>query len=236
MASTLRRRVPWSSSTASESTPLLESGEAIELAEVGGFASVAEADAALLSTPAAPIAVAVAVLGGLGFGAYEIYEHYKEKRPKLKLNKVLREYNKAEQNNFKYSDESIKENKENFVPLEHQHKQVDIVPLEDQHTDLTVPPYKYLGPGNPLDKGEPYNEIDADAKQHDTEYSIAETEDQVYESDQNFLKKASDHLVEGINNKESPSNIVGAALGLVGIGAKHGIEKTVGVQYPRNMG
>ena len=173
------------------------------------------------------------MLGGLGFGAYEIYEHFKPKRPKLKLNKVVREYKKAEDKNFKItSDKSV----DNLVPLEHQHGEINTVPLENQHTDLTIPPYKYLGPGNSLNKGTPYNEIDADAKEHDIAYSTATHENDVFKSDKEFLQKASDHLVEGINLNESPSNVIGAALGLTGIGTKHAVEKQTGVQYPRNMG
>ena len=36
--------------------------------------------------------------------------------------------------------------------------------------DLSLPGYKYLGPGNPLDKGIPNNESDAVAEKHDYAY------------------------------------------------------------------
>lgn len=36
--------------------------------------------------------------------------------------------------------------------------------------DLTLPGYNYLGPGNPLDKGEPTNQSDYVAQDHDHEY------------------------------------------------------------------
>ncbi|CAH2088624.1 unnamed protein product [Euphydryas editha] len=38
----------------------------------------------------------------------------------------------------------------------------------------TLPGYKYLGPGNPLDLGEPSNELDRIAQEHDNAYAAAE--------------------------------------------------------------
>ena len=41
---------------------------------------------------------------------------------------------------------------------------------KERSWDLSLPGYKYLGPGNRLDKGEPNNESDRVAKKHDEEY------------------------------------------------------------------
>lgn len=95
--------------------------------------------------------------------------------------------------------------------------------------DLSLPPFKYLGPGNPLNKGEPINEIDADAREHDIAYN---KNIDISGADTTFINKSKDHIVNAINLKESPLNTLGAVLGAAGIGAKKFIEDKTGQIYP----
>lgn len=104
--------------------------------------------------------------------------------------------------------------------------------LKSERRGLTVPGYKYLGPGNSLNRGVPNNNIDEDAREHDEAYSKAKTSEEVSQADKTFLSKAGDHLVNAINQKESLSNTVGAAIGAAGIGLKSAVEKHTGVIYP----
>lgn len=97
------------------------------------------------------------------------------------------------------------------------------------------PPFKYLGPGNSLNRGQPFNEVDADAQEHDHAYNSAKTQEDVQQSDIKLLSQASDHFIEGISGRGSISNTVGSALAGIGIGAKYNIEKKVGVQYPKHL-
>lgn len=108
--------------------------------------------------------------------------------------------------------------------------------LESERRGLTVPGYKYLGPGNSLNRGEPVNEIDEDAKEHDEAYDKAKTTQEVSQADNKFVNKALDHLVNAINLKETPGNTFGAAIGAIGIGTKQAIEKHSGVIYPSVSG
>lgn len=104
--------------------------------------------------------------------------------------------------------------------------------LKGEKKGLTVPGFKYLGPGNSLNRGNPVNEIDEDAEEHDKAYDRAKTSEEVSAADKSFISKASDHIIKAINQKESLSNTIGAAIGAVGIGIKSGIEKQTGVIYP----
>ena len=59
----------------------------------------------------------------------------------------------------------------------------------------------------------------------------------IYNSDQSFINKAVDHIVEGISGKGSISDTIGSVLGTVGIGSKHLLEKSIGkVIYPSISG
>ena len=48
--------------------------------------------------------------------------------------------------------------------------------------ELTLIGYKYLGPGNKLDKGEPVNRADRIAQIHDFAYDKAKTKEDVYQA------------------------------------------------------
>jgi hypothetical protein len=108
--------------------------------------------------------------------------------------------------------------------------------LDTERRGLTVPGYKYLGPGNSLNRGQPTNQIDEDAKEHDEAYDKAKTNQEVSEADNKFVNKALDHLVNAINFKETPGNTIGAAVGAVGIGIKQAVEKHTGIIYPSVAG
>lgn len=85
--------------------------------------------------------------------------------------------------------------------------------LEAERRGLTVPGYKYLGPGNSLNRGQPTNQIDEDAKEHDEAYDKAKAAQEVSQADNTFVNKALDHVVNAINLKETPGNAFGAAIG-----------------------
>lgn len=105
--------------------------------------------------------------------------------------------------------------------------------VEASKGDATAPGYKYLGPGNDLDKGEPNSAVDADAKIHDEQYSQAKDVDDVISADNDFVDKMNDHIVDGINTLNNPSDTVAAVVGSGVIGVKNGIQKLSGsVIYP----
>lgn len=257
MSSGLRRRLPWKTAavTAEEEVPLLEvgattAGEAAAegAAEVATFTALEEAGLTLDATGVgAPIGLTIGALTALGFGAYEIYKYLKPHKPKLKLQKVEREHKKALKDPKTHLENARKRIKEvaekrkqlfDVVPLEDQQGGIDTIPLEHQNIEGTSagfvpPPYKYLGPGNSLNRGPPYNLIDGAAQEHDNEYDKAKTKEDVYKSDRKFLSSVGNHLVEGIAGQSSFSEVAGAVIGGVGIGAKHLLEKSTGqVLYP----
>lgn len=92
---------------------------------------------------------------------------------------------------------------------------------------LTWPGYKYLGPGNDVDLGEPVNDADAIARYHDLEYELAQKWNDIRDADRDALKGFADSF------RQKPT--LGALVGLVGIGTKYGIESVVGVQYPKTV-
>lgn len=103
---------------------------------------------------------------------------------------------------------------------------------------LTLPGYKYLGPGNSLNRGVPVNALDSAAKKHDEQYhkiteyfkktkKRKEFEKQIQEADREFLHEVS--LI-------APQNTYDAFAGYLaqgGIGTKLLIEQVTGVLYPR---
>lgn len=109
---------------------------------------------------------------------------------------------------------------------------------EDSNTQggYNPPPFKYLGPGNGLDRGEPYNAIDAIAKKHDIAYDKAQDERAVQQADEEFKEEAWRELFKQHPLRE-PLNTFGAAAGYLGIGAKNLAEKAYGgVIYPKIAG
>lgn len=88
---------------------------------------------------------------------------------------------------------------------------------------VQVPTTKYIGPGNPIDSGHPTSFADADAQQHDIEYSKSNTDIQA--SDNRAIQKFGDHIAE---NNLDPSSIIGYS----GLQVKKNIEKVTGQLYP----
>lgn len=95
-------------------------------------------------------------------------------------------------------------------------------------SNFTFPGHKYLGPGNPLNNGQPVDKDDEIAAIHDRLYENAETTEDIYRADKcaicEFLKDAK-------KNKNWHS-MIGAA----GLCAKHAAEKALGRSlYPFNL-
>jgi len=92
---------------------------------------------------------------------------------------------------------------------------------------FVLPGYKYLGPGNSLEAGEPVNEADAIARDHDHEYATARNSEDIRRADE----KAAKSFGQSLFNKPT----FGAFAGAIGLNAKQAVEHYIGVQYPRNM-
>lgn len=90
------------------------------------------------------------------------------------------------------------------------------------------PGYKYLGPGNKLNLGEPVNKADYIAQQHDIQYDNAKTHEDIFQADKEAINKFFNNFVE---NKHFVSGVSSAALY-----GKHFIEKNLLNKpiYPRN--
>lgn len=85
--------------------------------------------------------------------------------------------------------------------------------------DLTLPGYKYLGPGNSIQKGEPVNEVDWVAYFHDWSYNKAKNKNEIFVADRWAKKQFGDEFLK------SPS--LGVALGYLGISAKNIVEEDI---------
>ena len=92
---------------------------------------------------------------------------------------------------------------------------------------MNFPGHNYLGPGNPILNGEPVDEDDRIAQEHDYAYDAATSDEHIREADRraiaNFTK---DFIVN--NNYHS-------AIGSIGLASKYIFESALGVQYPRNV-
>lgn len=88
---------------------------------------------------------------------------------------------------------------------------------------LVLPGYKYLGPLNSLDKGEPVNEADAIAFDHDVEYNRAQSDSDVRNADWKAINRF---------GKSASSGSFGGLVGALGIGTKYAVESLTGVLYP----
>lgn len=102
---------------------------------------------------------------------------------------------------------------------------------------LTLPGYKYLGPGNSLNRGVPVNALDSAAKKHDERYhKITEYfkktknrknfEQDIREADEEFLNEVS--LIAPETTYDSFAKFLATG----GIGTKYLVEKITGVIYP----
>lgn len=102
---------------------------------------------------------------------------------------------------------------------------------------LTLPGYKYLGPGNSLNRGVPVNKLDSVAKKHDeqyhkiTEYFKKTKNRKKFEAD---IQQADREFLDEVK-KITPGSTYDAFakyLAQGGIGTKFLIEKLTGVIYP----
>lgn len=92
---------------------------------------------------------------------------------------------------------------------------------------FTIPGYKYEGPGNALNLGNPVNKADAVAMAHDYAYEYAVNTNDIKEAD----NVAIENFVSLDTIKDSPfGGIVGAA----GLEAKKVVESIIGTQYPNS--
>lgn len=103
---------------------------------------------------------------------------------------------------------------------------------------IVLPGYRYLGPGNSLNRGPPVNALDAAAKKHDEKYhKITEYfkktknrkvfEQQVAEADEEFIEEVATYAPEGTYDT------IAKWLAYGGIETKHIAEKYTGIIYPR---
>lgn len=242
MANVLRQRIPWGQQTVQESSPLLEEEVGLELEELSpeegltyafDIVEGAESTAGFLEATGigAPIGVAIGVLAAVGFAGYEIYEHFLKRGYNIDQT-VVDHHLINQQENIQAHKNSLQEL--DLIPLEHQlDPNFDLVTLSDQQRGFVIPPWDYLGPGNGVNRGFGFDLVDRDARRHDYRYLV---EKNVEEADKEFIKYASDHFIEGLQGKASISDSIGGALGTVGIGVKHIIEKATGQIYPSISG
>uniref|UniRef100_A0A1B6J7I8 Phospholipase A2-like domain-containing protein n=1 Tax=Homalodisca liturata TaxID=320908 RepID=A0A1B6J7I8_9HEMI len=116
--------------------------------------------------------------------------------------------------------------------------QVEEEELLKNFIDFTLPGFNYLGPGSRTNNGPPTNIVDAIAQRHDEAYSQAikafqrsrdtkQSMQKIEQADQRFLEEM--RQVQASTNAE----ILGKAVGLVGISLKAAVEKLLGYTlYP----
>lgn len=102
---------------------------------------------------------------------------------------------------------------------------------EHQQAGLTLPGTKYIGPGNALDRGKPVNTADAIAQEHDYAYAKAQSHLDIKSADEQFIKEQFINILSKGNT--NPVDALYSAIAVAGISSKYGIERGVGVQYPR---
>lgn len=89
---------------------------------------------------------------------------------------------------------------------------------------MLFPGHNYLGPGNPVDNGEPVDEDDRTAQIHDRAYESATSDSDIRKADAiaiyDFAQEAIQH-----NNWH-------ATVGALGLGGKYLLESITGVLYP----
>ncbi|KAL6958977.1 hypothetical protein U1Q18_051354 [Sarracenia purpurea var. burkii] len=87
---------------------------------------------------------------------------------------------------------------------------------------LVIPGYRYLGPGNVLDSGQPVNDVDSAARDHDYAYDEACSEGDIRYADSKFISDIS-----------QSTDVIGKTIGAIGINVKAAAEKALNVSlYP----
>lgn len=95
--------------------------------------------------------------------------------------------------------------------------------------NFTLPGFRYLGPGNPLDSGTPTNKADSIARDHDFEYDSATSKEDIFKSDLKAIGRFTSNLFTDLN----PISRFGSTVGAIGLGAKTAVERIKGdVIYP----
>jgi hypothetical protein len=93
---------------------------------------------------------------------------------------------------------------------------------------FVLPGHRYIGPGNPLNNGQPVDSDDAIAKTHDIAYNNAETAEDVRAADRKAIGEFAHDAYHNLNPH--------SALGAAGLGVKYGVESLTGVIYPSISG
>lgn len=95
----------------------------------------------------------------------------------------------------------------------------------DDRPPITLPDHAYLGPGNPHDSGHPPVDLDDQiSAQHDLDYAKSQQEQHILDAD----AKATHDFLSDVIDTGNPHS----ALGALGLGVKHHVEKHTGVIYP----
>ncbi len=247
----------------------LEAGvdEEVELFSVGGeevaseavaetaFLGIEEAAAGLDATGVgAPFGVIVGALAGIGFGAYEIYNHFKSQGHKIKYqnvkNRVQKKLNKLEENGKRVPSKPSAEHLEKAVQEINRYgarhgmnsniRYTDVGPDSSVNVELldnkglVVPGSKYIGPGNTLNRGAGTSQVDEDAREHDQSYNTAKNFEDIQAADKTFLDKTGDHIAETLTGGGTAKDFVHGVIGKIGIGVKSNAEKVLGKSvYPQ---
>lgn len=91
---------------------------------------------------------------------------------------------------------------------------------------IVFPGHKYLGPGNDLNSGEPVDNDDLIAREHDRAYKAATCAQDVFIADEFAIFR---FIYDWIRNKNWHS-----AVDAIGLSLKHATEKIIGrVLYPK---
>lgn len=103
---------------------------------------------------------------------------------------------------------------------------------------LVFPGYKYVGPGNSLNRGVPINALDAAAKKHDEKYHKITEYYKKTKNKKHFEEQIQTADIEFVNEvatfaPDTSYDQVVKWIALAGIEGKHILEKYTGIIYPR---
>lgn len=103
---------------------------------------------------------------------------------------------------------------------------------------IVFPGYKYVGPGNSLNRGVPINKLDAAAKKHDEKYHKITEYYKKTKNKKHFEEQIAIADIEFVNEvatfaPETSYDQVVKWIALAGIEGKHILEKYTGIIYPR---
>lgn len=87
--------------------------------------------------------------------------------------------------------------------------------------EILWPGHNYMGPGNPLENGQPTTHADNIARDHDYAYAHTWTEDHIKQADDRAKNQFLEHPTE-----------VSSLVGYTGIALKNLVEKFTGTLYP----